>query len=350
MTAEKVAKALAAHGVTVIALELDDGKWRPADSRFNRRITGTTPMTFSGPVSGDHPELQSNNESMGTLNNCAFGVTPWGTYLACEENWNGYFGTADPSWTPTALDARYGVTAAGFGYSWHLADPRFDLAVNHRELNRFGWVVEIDPFDPQSTPVKRTALGRIKHEGATVVEHKGRIVVYIGDDENGDYLYKFVGNAPWRRLRARGESPLDHGTLHVARFDADGSGVWHPLGWGEGPLTAAQGWVDQADVMLRTRQAADAVGATKLDRPEWVTVDPKTKDLYVTLTNVTNGPSPVNPRANNIYRHILHLTDESRDETTFSWDLFAYAGDPAYLPEGQFVPADQTLFGSPADR
>jgi len=349
VTPEKVAKALGAHGVTVIKVRKAGSGWKQVDSRFNRRITGTTPMAFSGPVTLENPALQSNNTPMGTLNNCAHGYTPWGTYLACEENWNGYFGTADATWTPTPAEARYGVTRTGFGYNWHLADPRFDLAVNRKELNRFGWVVEIDPFDAASTPVKRTALGRIKHEGATVTEEDGKVVVYSGDDENGDYLYKFVGNAPWRRLRRQGKSPLDEGTLHVARFNADGSGTWMPLVFGTGPLTAANGWVDQADVLLRTRQAADALVATKLDRPEWVAVNPLTKDVFVTLTNGTQGPTPVNPRFPNIYGHIVRVAENRDDatQTAFAWSIFAYAGDPQYLPEGAFVPADQPLFGSP---
>ncbi|HVF06507.1 MAG TPA: PhoX family phosphatase [Frankiaceae bacterium] len=348
MTPDKVAKALAAHGVTVVEVRLAGGRWRHVESRYNRRITGTTPVAFSGPVTADHPMLRSNNAPMGTLNNCGHGVTPWGTYLAAEENWNGYFGT-DSAWTPTPHEARYGVTRGGFGYNWHKAAPRFDLAANRNELNRFGWVVEIDPFDPTATPVKRTALGRFKHEGATVTEERGRAVVYGGDDENGEYLYKFVSAKPWRQMRARGRSPLDEGTLYVARFDASGSGTWLPLEWGTGPLTPAGGWADQADVMIRTRQAADALGATKLDRPEWVAVHPHTGHLFVTLTNGSNGPDPANPRGNNVYGHIVRIA-EARDGNTwteFGWDVFAFAGDPGYQPEGRLVPAGQPLFGSP---
>ncbi|WP_018637795.1 PhoX family protein [Parafrankia elaeagni] len=348
ITPEKVAKALAAHGVSVIAMQLQGGKWVNVDSRYNRRITGATPVTFSGPVSGRHPELAANTAPQGTLNNCANGWTPWGTYLTCEENWNGYFGTTDAAWSPNAAQSRYGVGAAS-GYNWHTADPRFDVARNPKELNRFGWVVEIDPFDPKSTPVKRTALGRIKHEGATVVEQDDRIVVYTGDDENGEYLYKFVGSQPWRRLRREGRSPLDHGTLYVATFGADGSGTWVPLVFGKGPLTASAGFADQADVLLRTRQAADAVGATKLDRPEWVAVHPKSHEVFVTLTNGSNGPTPANPRANNIYGHILRFREKGNDNTalSFTWDVAFYAGDPSYQPEGASVPANQPLFGSP---
>jgi secreted PhoX family phosphatase len=191
----------------------------------------------------------------GTLNNCSHGYTPWGTYLACEENFNGYFGTSDTSFTPSPLEARYGIRKEGatlangsanpnagrtldFGYRWYTADERFDLAKNRNELNRFGWVVEIDPMNPGSTPVKRTALGRIKHESATVTESNGRVVVYTGDDENRDYVYKFVGSRPYATVRSEGKSPLDEGTLHVAKFNADGSGSWLPLVHGQGALTS----------------------------------------------------------------------------------------------------------------
>jgi secreted PhoX family phosphatase len=346
---EKVAKALAAHGVSVMSVHKNSvGRWDIVrDDERNRRITGTTPMDFSGPVAADHPLLRSTvtPSPRGTLNNCAHGYTPWGTYLACEENWNGYFGTDDTSWVATSLEARYGVTRAGFLYNWHRAEARFDLARNRAELNHFGWVVEIDPFDPASTPVKRTALGRFKHEGATCAESKGRLVVYSGDDENGDYLYKFVGNAPWRQLRARGQSPLDHGTLYVARFHADGGGEWLPLVHGTGPLTAANGWADQADVLIRTRMAGDAVGATRLHRPEWVATNAVTGDVFVTLTNGSLNNSAVNGnRDPNPYGHIVRFREVQDDDTAFQWDLFLLAGDPAYDAR---VPAEQPIFGSP---
>jgi secreted PhoX family phosphatase len=347
---EKVAKALAGHGVSVVEVAKGtDGKWtHVVGSPFNRRVTGTTPMKFSGPVRETHPMLASSiaPQPLGTLNNCAHGYTPWGTYLACEENWNGYFGT-DASWTATPLEARYGVTAGGFGYNWHRAEARFDLALNRNELNRFGWVVEIDPFDPDSTPVKRTALGRIKHEGAWVTEHHGRVVAYSGDDENGDYLYKFVSAAPWRLMRSLGRSPLDHGVLYVAKFADDGTGVWLPLVHGEGALTTANGWADQADVLIRTRMAADAVGATRLHRPEWVAVHPHTKEVFFTLTNGSGNSSAVNSGRNpNPYGHIVRLRETKDDatRTTFDWNVFILAGDPAYDPA---VPATQPVFGSP---
>jgi hypothetical protein len=346
---EKVAKALAGHGVSVVAVRQKlDGSWtHVAGAPLNRRITGTTPMAFSGPVGADHPLLASSitPRPLGTLNNCAHGVTPWGTYLTCEENWNGYFGTADPSWVRTPLEARYGVTAGGFGYNWHVAEPRFDLALNRNELNHFGWVVEIDPWRPNSTPVKRTALGRIKHEGATCTERAGRIVVYSGDDENGEYLYKFVGNAPWRALRLAGQSPLDQGTLYVARFAADGSGEWLPLAYGTGPLTPANGWVDQADVLIRTRMAADAVGATRLHRPEWVAVHPQTQEVFVTLSNGSGNSAAVNSgRDPNPYGHIIRFSESPFSDTEFGWEVFLLAGDPAY---DSAIPAGRAPFGSP---
>ncbi|MEW6154013.1 MAG: PhoX family phosphatase [Actinomycetota bacterium] len=353
---EKVAKALAAHGVCVVEVrQRDDGQWEHVQgSPFNRRVTGTTPMAFSGPVSASHPMLASElgNPPTGTLNNCAHGHTPWGTYLACEENWNGYFGTDDPGWTRTPLEARYGVTATGFGYNWHRAEPRFDVSQNRSELNHFGWVVEIDPMAPGSVPVKRTALGRFKHEGALVTEHAGRVVVYSGDDENGDYLYKFVGDAPWQAVRARGLSPLDEGTLHVARFGEDGTGVWMALVHGAPGLTASDGFADQADVLIRTRQAADAVGATRLHRPEWVAANSRTGDVFVTLTNgsVNSGAAVNSGRSPNNYGHVVRLREPSHRPhvLTFDWDVFLFAGDPEYTAlGGTKVPADQPLFGSP---
>lgn len=347
MTTEKVDKALAAHGVTVIEVAENRGTWRQRDNRANRRITGTTPVAFSGPVSLDRAEMTSNNAPMGTLNNCSHGYTPWGTYLTCEENFNGYFGTDDESWTPDEDQARYGISSTGFGYNWHRADPRFDVAVNPNELNRFGWVVEIDPFDPRSTPVKRTALGRYKHEGATVTEAKGHVVVYSGDDENQDYVYKFVGSERWDRVRKSGRSPLDVGTLYVATFDDDGTGTWLPLVHGQGPLTTGNGFADQGDVMLRTRQAADAVGATKLARPEWVAVDERTKDVYLTLTNGDNNSGEVNPRDPNPYGSVVRWQEAGGDNRalTFGWEIFLLAGDPTVDPTTT-VP-DEDRFGSP---
>jgi secreted PhoX family phosphatase len=352
MTQEKVDKALAAHGVSIVEIATGHGgDWRVVESQYARRITGNTPVGFSGPVSADHPMLRSGLPVRGTLNNCSYGETPWGTYLACEENFNGYFGTTDPTWTPDPLQARYGISAAGFGYRWHEADPRFDIAVNPKEANRFGWVTEIDPFKPHEKPVKRTALGRFKHEGATVWEARGRVIVYSGDDENRDYVYKYVSKTSWKLLRALGRSPLDHGTLYVAKFNDDGTGTWLPLVHGVGPLTAANGWADQADVLIRTRQAATAVGATPLHRAEWISVHPETNEVFMTLTNGSTPASvpveAVNARASNPYGHIIKWSYKHGDNTRldFEWDIFLLAGDPQYDPTVSLDEAD--IFGSP---
>jgi secreted PhoX family phosphatase len=348
MTQEKVNKALAGHGVTVIEVELVDGKWRHVDSSpYNRRVTPLeTPVTYSGPVGPDHPLLQSMGDPFGTINNCSFGHTPWGTYLACEENWNGYYGSTTP-FTPTAVEARYGLDAVGFGYGWFAVDDHWNLAVNRNGPYRWGWVVEIDPFDPDAMPVKRTALGRIKHEGALVTESRGRIVVYTGDDQDKDYVYKFVGNAPWRRLRDEGKSPLDEGTLYVARFNDDGSGDWVPLVHGRGNITTGNGFANQADVILRTRMAADVVGATKMDRPEWIAENPRNGEIFVTLTNGTSGSNAPNQRFPNPYGHIIKWRERGGDKTgtRFEWDVFILAGDPQYDPAVQLPVED--IFGSP---
>jgi secreted PhoX family phosphatase len=347
ITPAKVAKALAAHGVSVVEVRMDSrGRWSKVDSPLNRRVTGSTPMAFSGPVRLDHPMLRTSDATArGTLNNCSSGQTPWGTYLACEENFNSYFG-ANGSFTPNALERRYGLTSAGFGYNWHTADPRFDLNANRNEPNRFGWVVEIDPMAPASTPVKRTALGRVKHESAFVTEARGRVVVYTGDDENREYVYKFVGSEPYAAVRARGESPLDVGTLYVARFNADGTGSWLPLVHGQGSLTTANGFADQADVLIRTRVAADAVGATKMHRPEWVAVDPRTKDVYLTLTNGSGAPT-VSRRDPDPYGSIVRWREANGDNTalTFTWSTFLLAGDPQ--KDARATVSETSRMGSP---
>ncbi|MCE2948213.1 MAG: PhoX family phosphatase, partial [Betaproteobacteria bacterium] len=279
-TAEKVAKSQAAHGVSIVEIEAVRDGWQVVSpSRHARRITARTPMTLSGPAAGN-PALRTSYDgtgtrARGTLNNCAGGFTPWGTYLTCEENWNFYF-HAGSAPIPEPL-RRYGVRAKGSA-RWHEHDARFDLAQEPNEPNRFGWVVEIDPYDPDSVPVKRTALGRFKHEGAMLaIAPDRRLAWYMGDDEVFEYVYKFVTRDPYDPAnRVANRDLLDHGTLYVARFDADGSGEWIPLVHGRNGLTAKDGFADQADVLIRTRQAADRVGATRMDRPEWGAVHPAT--------------------------------------------------------------------------
>ncbi|MFJ8746893.1 PhoX family protein [Embleya sp. NPDC127516] len=279
---------LAAVGVTIVAVRKDGDGSRTTTAPANRRITGVTPTAFSGPVGSDRPELRTSLPAMGVLAASFHGTTPWGTVLACEENFNRFFGTDDPAWSPDENERRYGLDAFGYGHCWHRADDRFDVSASPREPNRYGWVVEIDPADEKSLPVKRTALGRFGHAGATVTEAHGRVVAYSGDDEDGGYLYKFVGDRPWRTHVRSGRSPLDHGTLLVARFDEDGSGHWLPLIHGSGPLIRRNGWRDQADVLLRTRQAADAVRATPLGRPQQVALHPRLGDGFLALADVAS--------------------------------------------------------------
>jgi len=339
---EKVFKSQYAHGLSVIEVRRRDGAWaRVRPSRYARRITARTPIAVAGPAAG-HPLLRTQadpdgREILGTFNNCAMGWTPWGTYLACEENFNDYF---HHSGAPTPAEKRYGIRKGGLGYRWHEHDERFDAARHPNEPNRFGWVVEMDPYDPASKPVKRTALGRIKHESATVTRAAdNRVVVYSGDDQRFEYIYKFVSRGrfdPQARTANRGL--LDEGTLYVARFDAAGHGQWIALEHGRNGLDAASGFADQADVLVRARAAADRVGATKMDRPEWIAVNPRTQEVYATLTNNARrgragfpGADAANPRAPNVYGHILRWRERDGDAAaeTFDWSVFLLAGDPA---------------------
>lgn len=232
-TADKVAKSQNAHGVSVIEVKKIDGKWtivRP--SNFARRVTASTPISISGPAVGSDllktAADPGGTEVLGTFNNCANGYTPWRTFLTCEENFNGFFSQTGEL---SAMEERYGFSAGGFGNRWEEFDDRFLLESNPNEANRHGWVVEMDPLNPYSKPVKRTALGRIKHEGAvTTIADNGQVVVYMGDDERYEYIYKFVSNGAYTPANAvANRDVLDSGTLYVARFNEDGSGTWLPL-------------------------------------------------------------------------------------------------------------------------
>jgi len=340
-SAEKVRKAQAAHGVSVIEVMQRGGAWamvRP--SRFARRFTATTPFAVGGPAAG-HALMRTALDPTGrlirgTLNNCASGMTPWGTYLSGEENWLYYF---DAPARPDADQRRYGLRSTSGWYRWGAHDERFDAARHPNEFHRFGWVVEIDPMDPTSTPIKRTALGRAAHEGAWVAVTKdGRAVVYSGEDARFEYIYKFVSRD---RIAPGGAAPnrelLDHGMLYVARFDADGSGRWLPLVHGSGPLTAANGFADQGEVLIRLRQASDLLGATRMDRPEWLAIDAMRGEVYCTLTNNSARGTPgqpgvdaANPRERNVMGHIIKWREEGDfDATAMRWTHFVLAGDPA---------------------
>ena len=382
-TAEKVRKSQAAHGVSMVEVKFNGSSWevvRP--SRYGRRLTGYSPMRVTGPAAG-HPLMQtqadpSGREVLGTLNNCAHGYTPWGTYLTCEENWNGYFSLENG--TPTSHQNRYGITKGGFGYRWHEHDERFRADMHPNEPNRFGWVVEVDPYNNRSVPAKRTALGRFKHEGAWVTLAKdGRAVVYMGDDERNEYVYKFVSARKFNKNNRRvNANLLDEGTLYVAKFkaghtsgDLAGIGEWIPLVHGQNGLTAENGFADQAEVLIKTRQAADRVGATMMDRPEWIAVDETTKDVYVTCTNNNRRGStpesnnkadgstsagsarpPVdesNPRPDNRFGHIIRWRERNSDPAsrTFTWDVFVLCGDPTQTKPEYQGNINGDAFGSP---
>jgi uncharacterized protein len=362
--AAKVRKSQEAHGVSVIEVERKADGWQVVQkSRYARRITASTMISISGPAAGSAALKTSYDSSgtqvLGTLNNCAAGQTPWGTYLTCEENWHGYFSAGAKL---TDDQKRYGLKNKGWGYEWHDFDTRFDTAVEPNEANRFGWVVEIDPHNPNSAPVKRTALGRFKHEGATcTVSKDGRAVVYMGDDERFEYIYKFVSEHKIKKGGyAANKNILDTGKLYVGQFNDKGLGAWIELTQGLHGLTEAAGFATQADVVTKCRLAADVVGATKMDRPEWIAVHPVTQEVFVTLTNnslrgqagraASDQINEVNPRPDNQMGHIVRWqegdgvqSELSKSPITsdpasliFRWMHFALAGDPkAEKPEHQ---------------
>ncbi|MFS0773395.1 alkaline phosphatase PhoX [Sphingomonas sp. 1P08PE] len=400
----EVIKEIECHGVSVVEVSRTGTAWAYVPtSTFNRRITPNTPMSFSGPVRGN-AQLRTafsadGTAGRGTINNCANGTMPWQTYLTAEENWAGYFrrDTGDVAARTAAGLARQNVALARYGigqgragnYRWTSVVPadatstifsRWNATLRagtaadgtgdfRNEPNQFGWIVEIDPFNPQSTPRKRTALGRMNHEGCQI----GRTVAgvkpafYMGDDAQNEYIYKFVSNTAWAAADATatdrlaiGDKYLDAGTLYVARFNADGSGQWLPLVFGQGPLTSANAtyaFESQADVLINTRLAADALGATPMDRPEWTAVNPATGEMYCTLTNNssrtptgTRAVDPANPRAytdpkvdgrgpgtGNVNGHVIRLreTGDTSEATGFTWDIYAFGSgsdlDPATI-------------------
>ena len=380
-------KEIECHGVSVVEVARGaTGAWSYVQaSALNRRITPLTPMQFTGPVRGSAllrtRYSPDGTLGRGTINNCANGYMPWGTYSTCEENWAGYFrrDTTDNALrTPKDVVSlnRYGiaVTANRTGNNrWSTvtpADPastlyaRWNINVNpataaggtgdfRNEANQFGWVVEIDPYLPTSVPRKRTALGRMNHEGCwpSVPVVGRRPAFYMGDDAQNEYLYKFVSNTPWSAADATatdrlaiGDKYLDAGTLYVARFDASGTGVWLPLVFGQGPLTAANAtyaFADQADVLANVRLAGDVLGATKMDRPEWTAVNPQTGEMYLTLTNNSsrtlantdaanpryyNDPKGTTAQRGNPNGHIIRLREagDTSEATSFRWDIYLF--------------------------
>lgn len=378
---DEVRKEQAAHGVSVIEVKKDaQGQWqRVMPSRYNRRISGMTPMAVGGPLAGNDAlktaSDPSGREIIGTLNNCSSGFTPWGTYLVCEENWHNYFVNHDAEdMAKRVSHKRYGIEGKGLSklYGWETVDARFNATPDPtqphgghvHEPNRFGWVVEVDPFDPASKPVKRTAFGRYCRECSVLsLGDDGRMAFYSGDDTKGEYVYKFVPSGRYvagddqanRRL-------LDDGTLYVARFNADGSGEWLALVHGQNGLTTKNGFADQAEVLLNARAAGDHVGATPMDRPEWVAVHPHSREVYVTLTNNDNRgikwpTDKANPRPVNLHGQILRWSEAGADPTAtaFTWEVFLLAGEQpgAKGAKGEPVPANLTgtingdIFSSP---
>jgi len=387
---EAVAWMQAAHGVSVLDLERGVRGWRVVRSgTYTRRITANTPMQITGPARGDTLMRTDADPSgttvLGTFANCAGGKTPWGTYLTAEENIQDYFGGAR-SWAESSADDSTKLAYRRWplrersAYGWDSIDPRFDIRREPREALRHGWIVEIDPLDPSSTPKKRTALGRFCHEGAnTILTADGRVAAYMGDDAKFEYVYKFVTRDRFNsKDRAANRDLLDHGTLYVARFDADSRGEWLPLVHDEnGPLNGRNGFRSQAEVVIKCRAAADLLGATPMDRPEDVEPSPVTGRVYMALTKngdrevrrgdflgreIDLGPNFANPRPKNDFGHIVELVEDNDDAASvrFSWNVFLLAGDPRnttakFLTKAEDILPDQltrddVFYGGYTDR
>ncbi len=376
--AGEVDKELMIHGLSVVEIEARGQQWSyKANSQLNRRVTTMTEAIISGPARGSEHLVTkfdaSATKARGTLNNCGTGKTPWGTFVSGEENWFGYFFRDAQDDNRRKKDKqvqalnRYGRKAgAASRHGWETggSDDRFvrwnngALAASAKddyrnEMNTFGYVVELDPYDRQQALRKRTALGRMGHENATFARASAGqpVVAYMGDDARGEYIYKFVSDAKWDPADAKpanrmaaGDKYLDKGTLYVARFKDDGSGEWIELSM-KNPVIANSSYFEfksQADICIFTRLAADAVGATKMDRPEWGGVNPKNGEVYISLTNNSNRTAAtadaVNPRVykdmkgskeqkGNVNGHIVRLAEAQPHANAFKWDIYLFGSE-----------------------
>ncbi len=356
-TPDDVRKGIAAHGVSIFEVSQKGKKWELVkDSLYNRKITADTKVAIDGPAAG-HPLLKTDEDqtgklARGTFNNCGNGRTPWGTYLACEENFHGYFSSpSDPNAFLSSDLKRYGVKTKDKGYNWVMNQDRFDVVKNPNEINRHGYITEIDPSKPQSMPRKHTAMGRFKHENCEVVVSKnGQVVAYMGDDERGEHLYKFVSKGKYKKGAPSNYDLLTEGDLFVAIFNENGTGRW---------VNLKESGMSDSDISIFTRMAATQVGATTMDRPEWVAANPNKVEAYCALTNNKNrGVKPnqpvnaVNPRVKNSYGQIVRWTPDNNEHAAqgFKWDLFAMAGNPV-VGEGLMKGSDNitkdNMFNSP---
>jgi secreted PhoX family phosphatase len=346
LTRQQAEVQVAAQGFSITEITKEGNQWRVVkDSRYNRRISGNAPMRIAGPAAG-HERMRTNADptgtrSFGTLNNCAGGTTPWGTMLTAEENIQNYF-TGDAGQGPeAAARKRYGISGKGRYADWGRYFDRFNLDKEPNEPNRFGWIVEIDPYDPNHTSVKRTALGRCAHECAThAISQDNRVAIYSGDDARMEFVYKFVTQDKFDpKNREANRDLLDRGTLYVARFEANGKMRWLPLVHGQGPLTAANGFNSQADVVIEARRAGTLLGATPMDRPEDVEPNPLTGNVYVVMTfNERRTAAQIdaaNPRAENKWGHIIEIVPPrvngkpDHAATECDWGFFIVGGDPS---------------------
>lgn len=336
LSKEDILYEQASVGVSILEIEKKGDDWTVVlDSKYNRRIDANTKMQVSGAAKKE--VLKNEKFVHGTFANCANGQTPWGTYITCEENFDDFFGSSDENLEFNDSLKRYGFNKTSL-YGWEKFDERFDLAKNINEANRFGWIVEINPFDAKSTPVKRTSLGRFKHENAEIiVEKDGSVIVYMGDDEMNEFIYKFVSKHKYKK-GADTSKILDEGILYVGRFngkvgDFKGHGKWIALEYGKNSLNEKNGFKSQAQVLINTRLAASIVGATPMDRCEWIASHKQSgsKEVFATLTNNKNRqePNAANPRTKNVYGQILKwMPKNSHKDDDFTWEIFALAGNP----------------------